>query len=1601
MGFYLTYRRSASFAFKGSVPDENYAREIMQLFSLGLNILNEDGSQKLDENGEPIPTYSNENIISFARVWTGFDIQLSLRGNPEMKRISQSNQLDPMRVIPEKRDTFPKMDLHNGHIGDAYPLCTDLAPKAFLRVGAKFRFLGSNGDGDLVPTVGNWEYEGHTPIHRPLFTPDSSGSALHATLCNADPATGACRFQSTVALDTNLPCYGDECSLETIRVVKISVAGSSPFYYEYVQVPCVSFAFFVGDEGGRFIDNVNHIPSHGNEDELIERVCADPESRVAAAGCCTARNTVCFDYRCSYIEERMSFSAAVDRCSADTSWWTTAEPPPLPTGELARWSLYPHEYSTETEACPAGSTTADEASCFEAATAALAAAGEPHFNTPRQLRLENKNNRPSGCYVSTHASNGAEPDVYFNSRANGQGYDRAKLVCADVPEGLASDYRNASKLFCSRKRKRCWHDVEGNCDSGYSFGGHETRNPYYWTEEPCYLQAQVNTDGRVSVVHPGSESTRRTEVNSEGWFRVRWLEGQMPKAETGCGGGDACYVVAGETGSTCVCDIDMATTTVFDDASQVPSQAEVEEMLRIGAPSPDHFDVGTYTICDTGACQARPEVLVYTRGTADSPRFDDTAIFSIVVNQTDPSSLSSARTLYFANKQSVVTIANATHGAGYSFRNPPQFNRLVDPHQRDALYETEALLDHLFYHQNHPPFVALGLIKKLTTSNPSPRYVQAVATAYKTGKYGGRSYSERYGDVGAAVAAVLLDREARSLVLTADATYGKIREPFVKLMHLMRAMEYTPRDAREVDLTEALYLTIGQAVYQSPTVFSFFLPEFAPEGPVQAIPGLVAPEAQLSVLPNIIGMLDGVGSLIFDGLTACSGGFGYSTDGCPNSLVANPSSSLGGHTGMLTFEPADPSSAESVVDELDLLLTSGRLDAHSYTVITEEYMRAFENSSCPVDRTEELCGRLTPGDSLQPGEQITNADGEVLCMTFDGAAQHIGVDGREVHSTAFLTRGTRDPQPLVYRNNGQLRIAGWKRQGDGERFTQDKWSSNRQEEGRMPRAFHSFLSGPCDLLDETAMARQNTYRYTSFDGVVTSIACNAASTCDAPAPPPRSAEYLAERSRTAAKQAVRVAQNLMTASAAFSVTNEPMTSDVDAPVYESRPTSGTGYKALVVVFMNGGADTFNLLVPHSQCDNRNGSEWYLQTRGSAALDLDDVLQISAPAGTQQCETFGIHPRFTALQELYNDGDLSFQANMGPLVKPVTKEQVVNKEATLPAGLFAHNLQTQGAKTLHPQETTGSSGILGRILQAFDDQAAGSDDTPLKGASYSITTDRTMFRGAPTETVLLSAARGMLTYEGSESSNQAWNNEDRLEHLAAFHRLVGKKADSIFAETHNDAVRKALADSERIAALLQDSTLSQNWDAKSQTVSPGHGKRFVKQLEQVSSVINARQAFDAERDVFFVELGGFDTHNDEFATVDMKFNDINVALDTFVDEMKAMGMWDQVVVQALSEFGRSVTTNGIGTDHAWGGNYFTMGGNVKGGTIHGEYPELRIDGPQCVSANGHMMPGIPWEAMWKPISLWLGVEESQLNNIMPNLHEFGEEWLLDPNDVFEM
>ena len=275
----------------------------------------------------------------------------------------------------------------------------------------------------------------------------------------------------------------------------------------------------------------------------------------------------------------------------------------------------------------------------------------------------------------------------------------------------------------------------------------------------------------------------------------------------------------------------------------------------------------------------------------------------------------------------------------------------------------------------------------------------------------------------------------------------------------------------------------------------------------------------------------------------------------------------------------------------------------------------------------------------------------------------------------------------------------------------------------------------------------------------------------------------------------------------------------------------------------------------------------------------------------------------------------------------------------------------------------------------------------------------MFRGSPVDPILLSSFKGMLTYEGSQSAFKSGDPIERTRTVSAVHRLVQKEAGSIFAATHNANIRSALTNSERIAALLENATLSQDWGAPQSQLPSTQSADFIMQLKQVAQVIASRNAIGAERDIFYVELGGFDHHNELTSNLQAHLTNINLALTIFVNEMKAQGVWNQVAVQAVSEFGRTMTSNGRGTDHAWGGNYFVAGGSVSGAKIHGQYPELRVDGPQSISSTGPMLPSSPWEAIWSPLALWLGVEESQLNTVMPNRITFPSGQLFSLADMF--
>ena len=233
------------------------------------------------------------------------------------------------------------------------------------------------------------------------------------------------------------------------------------------------------------------------------------------------------------------------------------------------------------------------------------------------------------------------------------------------------------------------------------------------------------------------------------------------------------------------------------------------------------------------------------------------------------------------------------------------------------MFETDAAIDEYFYHDNIAPFIAVRLIQRLVSSNPSPRYVEAVAQAFRTGLYRSNSYnygSGKYGDLAATVACIILDREARSILLDNDPSNGMLREPLLKVMALLRSGSFVTASFTPVVRLFDLATSIGESSHRFSSVFSFFLPNFQPTNSRIGYASLVSPESILLSSPKIIGMLNGMISMISFGLTSTNGGFGWSGEQFSPSGYLSLNSSLGAFQNIT-----------SIVDELATLWTAGRL----------------------------------------------------------------------------------------------------------------------------------------------------------------------------------------------------------------------------------------------------------------------------------------------------------------------------------------------------------------------------------------------------------------------------------------------------------------------------------------------------------------------------------------------------------------------------------------------------------------------------------------------------------------------------------------------------
>lgn len=416
------------------------------------------------------------------------------------------------------------------------------------------------------------------------------------------------------------------------------------------------------------------------------------------------------------------------------------------------------------------------------------------------------------------------------------------------------------------------------------------------------------------------------------------------------------------------------------------------------------------------------------------------------------------------------------------------------------------------------------------------------------------------------------------------------------------------------------------------------------------------------------------------------------------------------------------------------------------------------------------------------------------------------------------------------------------------------------------------------------------------------------------------------------------------------------------------------YRALVCVFLEGGNDSFNMLVPRGASEHAE----YALVRGDLALPQASLLPISPTnaAGLQ----LGVHPAMPEVQALFEAGDAAFVANVGTLVERITKAQFDAESVPVPLGLFSHSDQTEQWQTSLPDARTGI-GWAGRMADLLNSLNA----TPNVSMNISLGGSNVWQTGADVFEYAISAdgAPGLQGY-----TSKFTNGNDVLQfRSAAVDGQLAQSYSNLFARTFRKARRDAI-DAYDIFSAATGGTPP--WSA----TLFDQDSHLARELEMVAKVVMGRATLGAVRQTFFVRMGGWDHHDEVVASQQVMLREVSRAVGAFHAALTALGAQDQVTLFTASDFGRTLTSNGAGSDHAWGGNQFVAGGGVNGRKIYGQYPSLHAGNPLDVG-RGRLIPQISVDEYFAELALWLGVSKASLPLVLPNLPRFystaGSSW----------
>lgn len=401
------------------------------------------------------------------------------------------------------------------------------------------------------------------------------------------------------------------------------------------------------------------------------------------------------------------------------------------------------------------------------------------------------------------------------------------------------------------------------------------------------------------------------------------------------------------------------------------------------------------------------------------------------------------------------------------------------------------------------------------------------------------------------------------------------------------------------------------------------------------------------------------------------------------------------------------------------------------------------------------------------------------------------------------------------------------------------------------------------------------------------------------------------------------------------------------------------YKALVCVFLFGGSDSFNLLVPRDTAHYNV----YQATRGGMAIPRTDLLPITPL--TSDGSQYGMHPSCPELQALFQSGKLSLVANVGSMLFPMTKGQYQSGSVPRPPQLFSHNDQQFQWMTSIPDtiEGFGWAGRVAELMQAQNDASALSMNITLSGANT--------WQVGPTVIPYNLGTNGPAGLRGFGSTQ----GQRRLQ---AFEGLLDKPNTHLFETAFVDVQKRAI----EIEALIS-STLTSAPPLVTQFPAESY---LASQLRMIARMISIRQSLGVHRQIFFCSTGGFDTHDNQVTDQPGLLGNVSTALSAFQAAMVELGTEADVTAMTASDFGRTLTSNGNGTDHGWGGVHLALGGSVRGQDVYGTYPDLTLDGPDDVGG-GRILPTTSVDEYSATLAKWFGVAAGDMGIVFPHLTRF--------------